>query len=105
MKKIAGAILAASLFLTAGYSVSAAENAHQKPFTAEQQNELRKLHQDLHMKQKELINKYVEYGALPREKADKILRHFDKKYEMLQQNGFQFPQLPHHHKHERQMNE
>ena len=104
MKKIAGAILAASIFFTMGNPVSAAENPDQKPFTAEQQQVLQKLHEDLRTKQTELINKYVEYGALPREKADKILSHFDRKYEMLKQNGFQFPHLPHHHKQERKMN-
>ena len=71
-------------------------------FTEEQKSELSKLHQKILTDKKELLNKYVEYGALKQEQADKIIEHLEKRYEMIEERGFQYPphhmhHKPHHH--------
>ncbi|MBD8067777.1 YckD family protein [Bacillus sp. PS06] len=65
----------------------------------EQKSELDALYQDLFEKRKEIIDKYVEYGVLSKEKADKKREHLDKFYKKLKENNY-IPKWEHHkHKH------
>jgi uncharacterized FlaG/YvyC family protein len=66
--------------------------------TEAQKTELAKLHKDILEKKKEMIQKYVEFGIIPEEKGQMIITHFDKHYEMLEQNGFILRMPPHHNK-------
>ena len=59
-----------------------------------QKAELAEIYQDLMEEKKELIQKYVEFGALPKEKGAKIIQKFEEHYKMAEKNGFM---LPHHH--------
>jgi len=59
--------------------------------TEAQQKELATLHQDILEKRKEVVSKYVEYGVISQEKADKLISRLDKRYEMLEKNEF----IPH----------
>jgi hypothetical protein len=64
--------------------------------TEQQKTELAKLHKDILEKKKEMINKYVEFGVIPEEKGQMMISHFEKHYEMLEQNGFVWKMHPHH---------
>lgn len=62
----------------------------------QQKAELAKMHKDILEKKKEMINKYVEFGVIPEEKAQMMISHFEKHYEMLEQNGFVWKMHSHH---------
>jgi len=80
-------------FITAiGSPVYSATNAETtKPdvqLTKEQKQELSALHKDILTKKKEVISKYVEYGVMSEEKGKKITSRMEKRYQMMEQNGF-----------------
>ena len=64
--------------------------------TEQQKTELANLHKDILEKKKEMITKYVEFGVIPEEKGQMMISHFEKHYEMLEQNGFVWKMHPHH---------
>jgi hypothetical protein len=68
----------------------------QVQLTEQQKSELAKLHKDILEKKKEMIQKYVEFGVIPEEKGQMMIAHFEKHYEMLEQNGFMMKLPPHH---------
>lgn len=72
------------------------QNQPQVQLNEQQKAELAKLHKDILEKKKEMINKYVEYGVIPEEKGQAMITHFEKHYEMLEQNGFVWKMHPHH---------
>ncbi|MED1202376.1 YckD family protein [Heyndrickxia acidicola] len=107
MNKIRVIIMALVVVLAAaGFSsVHAQETAKQQPMeqqhvklTAKQKAELANLTKDLMEKKKQLVSKYAEFGVIPKEKADKIIAHLDKRYAEMDKNGF-IPQWKHHHEH------
>ena len=108
MKKLVFSLLAFTFLLTAGFNVSALANETKAApeqektvtLTQAQQAEIGAIHKELLAKQKQLIQKYVEFGALSKEKADQVNNHFEKHYERMEQNGFEFPQHR-HQKHEK----
>ncbi|OEH85065.1 hypothetical protein BHU72_05495 [Desulfuribacillus stibiiarsenatis] len=57
-------------------------------FTDQQKKELASIHKDIIAKKKLLMSKYVEYGVLSKEKADKINSRMDKYYEKMEKSGF-----------------
>ncbi|MBS4174091.1 DUF2680 domain-containing protein [Bacillus sp. FJAT-49736] len=69
--------------------------------TKQQQEELSKLQIDILSKKKQLIMKYVEYGVLPKEKGDKILRGLDERYQEMKEHGYvpHWNKMHHHHHH------
>jgi predicted TIM-barrel fold metal-dependent hydrolase len=77
------------------------EPAKQIQLTEKQKAELSEIYQDLLEERKELIQKYVEFGAIPKEKGDQMIQKFEEHYKMIEQNGFQFSHHPHagHHPH------
>jgi len=58
--------------------------------TDAQKAELAKLHKGILEQKKQLIQKYVEFGVIPKEKGDKMVERFDEHYKMLEKNGFVF---------------
>ncbi len=91
-------LLLSSTMLTVAYGEKNLGNPD-KPeiqLTEQQKSELAKLHKDILEKKKEMIHKYVEFGVLPKEKGQMIISHFDKHYQMLEQNGFMM-RMPHNH--------
>lgn len=60
----------------------------------QQKTELAKLHKDILEKKKEMIQKYVEFGVIEEEKGQMMIAHFEKHYEMMEQNGFMMPHHP-----------
>lgn len=66
--------------------------------TDEQVKELEKITFDLIAKRKELIDKYVEYGVLSKENADKIKQHLDDHFTKMKEAQF----LPRWDKHKKQ---
>ncbi len=64
--------------------------------SVEQIGEIKALKQEVMEKEKQIIEKYVEYGVFPEEKAQKIIQHMEKKYEKLQENNF-IPKWDHKH--------
>lgn len=57
--------------------------------TEQQKQELSKLQNDVLKKKKALIEKYVAYGVIPKEKGEKIISHMEKHTKMMKENGFQ----------------
>ncbi|MCC3355439.1 YckD family protein [Bacillus sp. REN16] len=99
MKRTTGFILLLSFFLIGGIHASAEmEKDTDQPkveLTDKQKQELDKLYLDLLETKKAIINKYVEYGVLPKEKADKKLNWLDDHYQKIKEHGY----IPmHHHK-------
>ena len=85
-------------FMFVGVLPASAEmgNNDQKPeveLTDQQKQELDKLYLDLLETKKEIINKYVEYGVLTKEKADKKLNWLDEHYQKIKEHGY----IPKHH--------
>ena len=70
------------------------EPEKQIQLTESQKAELAEIYQDLMEEKKELIQKYVEFGVLSKEKGDKIIQKFEEHYKLAEKNGFT---LPHHH--------
>jgi len=69
--------------------------------TKEQQAELAELTKEVIEKKKQVLNKYVEFGLMPQEKALKIQEKMDQHYTKLEQNGFipHWGQCKKHHSH------
>ena len=71
------------------------EPEKQIQLTETQKAELSEIYQDLLEEKKELIQKYVEFGVIPKEKGDQMIQKFEKHYKMIEQNGFKLPHPPH----------
>lgn len=106
MKKLLMALLTITI-VTSNFEIMAlAENDQQEneikqeqkiELTTKQQDELAVLHKEMLAKKIEIVQKYVEFGAISKEKAAMIVKHMDKHYQTLVENGFQ-PHHSHHHK-------
>lgn len=84
-------------------AVGAEEHADQQmqvELTQKQQKELGKLYKDIFAKKKKLINKYVEYGVISKEKGEHIIKHMEQRLEQIKQNGYileKHKDCHHHH--------
>ncbi|MFJ7975493.1 DUF2680 domain-containing protein [Peribacillus sp. NPDC096379] len=106
MNKLLIALLTIS-FVTSNFEITAfAEKDNQESevkqeqqieFTQKQQDELAVLHKEMLAKKIEIVHKYVEFGAISKEKSAMIVKHMEKHYQKLVENGFQ-PHHTHHHK-------
>lgn len=67
-----------------------AKNAEEVKLTDAQKAELAKLHKGILEQKKQLIQKYVEFGVIPKETADKMIQRYEEHYKMLEENGFIF---------------
>lgn len=67
----------------------------QVKLTENQIQELDQIISDLIEKRKELIDKYVEFGVVPKEKAEEIKSHMDAHYERMKEENF-VPKPPKH---------
>ncbi|MEH7238403.1 YckD family protein [Bacillus sp. JJ1562] len=99
MKRWTSFVLLISFFLLGGiYANAEMEKDAQKPkieLTDKQKQELDKLYLELLETKKTIINKYVEFGVLPKEKADTRLNWLDEHYQKIREQGY----IPmHHHK-------
>ncbi len=108
MKRITLSVFALllSIFFVGGIQASAEMGKDtEKPnveLSDKQKQELDKLYLELLETKKEIINKYVEYGVLTKEKADKKLNWLDEHYEKIKEHGY----IPkHHHKKDKNDNE
>lgn len=75
------------------------EQEKQIQLTEAQKAELSEIYQDILEEKKELIQKYVEFGVLSKEKGDKMIQKFESHYKMAEKNGFMLPcfSRDHHH--------
>ncbi|MDR4887193.1 DUF2680 domain-containing protein [Fredinandcohnia sp. QZ13] len=99
MKRMTGLVLLLSFFLLGGIQANAEmEKNEERPkveLTDQQKQELDKLYLELLETKKAIINKYVEYGVLSKEKADKKLNWLEDHYQKIKEHGY----IPmHHHK-------
>ncbi|WP_153403369.1 DUF2680 domain-containing protein [Gracilibacillus oryzae] len=93
--------ISAVLFMTFAFaSEFSAETNQNVKLTDEQKQEMAKLQNDMMNQKVAIINKYVEYGVLPEEKAKKMIDHLEAKLDKLEENGFipKWDRKPHHHK-------
>ncbi|MGG0916316.1 YckD family protein [Bacillus velezensis] len=98
MKK--AALSLAAFFITAMVFTMPAHAAGTKmpstmSLTEQQKKEIESLEKEVLEKRKHVISKYVEYGVLPKEKAEHIKQHMDRRFDMMKQNGF-VPKPPPH---------
>ncbi len=98
MKKVALSLVA--FFITAMVFTMPANAAGTKmpstmSLTEQQKKEIESLEKEVLEKRKHVISKYVEYGVLPKEKAEHIKQHMDRRFNMMKQNGF-VPKPPPH---------
>ena len=109
MKKLVISLLAILLLSMTVLGVANAETDAKeqmdKPaveLSEKQQKKLAKLHQQIFKKKKKLIDKYVEYGVITKEKGDKIIAHMEKHMRELEKNGY-IPDCK--YKHKKRLNE
>ncbi|TNU32818.1 YckD family protein [Bacillus velezensis] len=97
MKK--AALSLAAFFITAMVFTMPAHAETKMPstmsLTEQQKKEIESLEKEVLEKRKHVISKYVEYGVLPKEKAEHIKQHMDRRFNMMKQNGF-VPKPPLH---------
>ncbi|MES9644869.1 YckD family protein [Bacillus velezensis] len=98
MKK--AALSLAAFFITAMVFTMPAHAAGTKmpstmSLTEQQKKEIESLEKEVLEKRKHVISKYVEYGVLPKEKAEHIKQHMDRRFNMMKQNGFVLKPPPH----------
>ncbi|AMQ70011.1 YckD family protein [Bacillus amyloliquefaciens] len=98
MKK--AALSLAAFFITAMVFTMPAHAAGTKmpstmSLTEQQKKEIESLEKEVLEKRKHVISKYVEYGVLPKEKAEHIKQHMDRRFNMMKRNGF-VPKPPPH---------
>ncbi|MEC3770502.1 YckD family protein [Bacillus velezensis] len=97
MKK--AALSLAAFFITAMVFTMPAHAETKMPstmsLTEQQKKEIESLEKEVLEKRKHVISKYVEYGVLPKEKAEHIKQHMDRHFNMMKQNGF-VPKPPPH---------
>ncbi len=56
--------------------------------TKEQLEEIEKLASESHKIRKQMIDKYVEYGVISKERGDKIKESMDKHFERMKEHNF-----------------
>ncbi|RFU66356.1 DUF2680 domain-containing protein [Peribacillus saganii] len=92
MRKIIVASLLIFIFTLISFSSSSyAEQQESKTniqLTNTQKAELAKLNEEILVKKKELIGKYVEFGIITPEKGAKIRAHMDDRFARMKENGF-----------------
>ncbi|TCT19366.1 uncharacterized protein DUF2680 [Melghiribacillus thermohalophilus] len=83
-----------TVWLLAAVTPASAENEEEDvktedvTLTDEQKKELDAMYQEYFAVHKDIINKYVEFGIMDQEKAEKKISFLDKHYEKLKENGF-----------------
>jgi uncharacterized protein YlaN (UPF0358 family) len=100
-KGIAAAwILGASLLLTAPAEAAQPKDQPNKnvELTEEQLNELSNLHKEVLEKNKQIIQKQIEYGLMKEEKGKVIMSMMEKRFKELEENGFAYKHSRHHHR-------
>lgn len=77
-----------------------AENQQQPKveLTDKQQKELAGLYQEINKLKKQVLDKYVEFGAMTKEQADSVKSWIDKHYKRMEENGFKPMERHHFHK-------
>ncbi|MEK3988708.1 YckD family protein [Robertmurraya sp. FSL R5-0851] len=99
MKKFVGVMAACLLSMSIFGATSSfaevekpedANNTQEVKLTDAQKAELAKLHKGILEQKKQLIQKYAEFGVIPKEKADKMIQRYEEHYKMLEENGFIF---------------
>ncbi len=74
------------------------QNGQEIQLTDQQKAELDVLYKDIMETRKQIINKYVEYGVISEEKAEKKIAHINEFYEKLKSNNY-IPKWNHKHRH------
>jgi hypothetical protein len=73
----------------------AADKAVADVLTAEQKQEIASLQKEALEQEKEIIQKYVEFGVFSEKKADQIIKHLDDRFAQLEKDGFVPKPHPH----------
>jgi len=81
-------VLGANAALAAAPENQTSQSASKVELTDVQKSELANLHKGIMEKKVVLIAKYVEYGVITEAKGEMIIKRFEERYKMLEQNGF-----------------
>lgn len=93
LRVIMVSILVIGLMMIAGtMSIQATGNSlinEKEPvkLTDSQKSELTAIHKEVFEKKKELVNKYIEFGLISKEKGEKIISKMEKHLENLDEKG------------------
>jgi uncharacterized membrane protein YqiK len=109
MRKVTTVLVSAGLLAALGFGGlqayadhhTAEEQAAKVTLSEQQKSELAALHKDILAKKKEVIGKYVQFGVMSEEKGKHAIDRMEKRYEMLEKNGF----VPKWDKHEKRDSE
>ncbi|MFZ3590058.1 DUF2680 domain-containing protein [Bacillus sp. DJP31] len=103
MKKLVSSIIL--IFLSLGFLLSPVQaeptpeqNVLKVELTEKQKKEIKKLHKEMFETKKELIEKYIEYGVLSKEKGEMILKKMEDHFKEMEKNGY-IPNWEGHHRH------
>ena len=77
------------------------ETEKQVQFTEEQKKVLADLYKEIFELRKTVVDKYVEFGAMSKETADKVKAWMDGHYQKMEERGFQPMEHRHHHGHKK----
>lgn len=90
MKKIWLSLITVGLLAVGVFGVASAEPESQEKveLTDEQKEEMASLQKEVLEKEKQVIQKYVEYGVISKDKGDKVISHLEKHFEKLEANGY-----------------
>ncbi|GAA0321789.1 hypothetical protein GCM10008967_10370 [Bacillus carboniphilus] len=81
--------------------MSADNQQQQQPkveLTEKQQGELAALYQEINKLKKQVLDKYVEFGSMTKEQADKVKSWIDQHYKRMEENGFKPMERHHFHR-------
>ncbi|MFD2639538.1 YckD family protein [Piscibacillus salipiscarius] len=90
MKKLWFSVLTVAVIAIGVFGVVSAEPdpVEKSELTEEQQEEMASLQNEVLEKEKEIIQKYVDFGVISKEKGDHVISYLVKHYEKLEANGF-----------------
>ena len=87
-KLLLAALLLALTFAVNPVYATEHQSKHTVKLSEQQQQELAAIYRVMFDNKRVLIAKYVEFGVISQEHANKWLKHLDERYERLAKNGF-----------------
>lgn len=99
------AVVMLAMFLNAtpvlANNTNTPEPEKQIQFTEDQKKVLADLYKEIFELRKTVVDKYVEFGAMSKETAEKAKSWMDEHYQRMEERGFQPMEHRHHHGHEK----
>lgn len=98
---ITAVVMLAMVLNAAPVLANTPEPQKQVQFTEDQKKVLADLYKEIFELRKTVVDKYVEYGAMSKETAEKVKSWMDEHYQRMEERGFQPMEHRHHHGHKK----